>query len=260
VALAAATLVPEHYSEVASRRIDHVDRTLAAIHERLTKEIGFWQDRWMKLNDDKAAGKDVRLNLENVRRTLADLEGRLENRRKELQSMRHVVNGTPVVLGGALVVPAGLMRSRRGDDPVDPVAATYAADAAARARIERLAMDAVRNAEEARGCSVVDVSSQKCGWDLTSYPPALNGKQPDARHIEVKGRVQGASTVTVSRNEMLYALNQADKFRLAIVLVGEADGIHGPYYLRNPFEAEPGWGVSSINFAIKALLDRAEVV
>ena len=39
-------------------------------------------------------------------------------------------------------------------------------------------MDAVRRAEEARGCRVVDVSAQKCGWDLTSYPPAVEGKQP----------------------------------------------------------------------------------
>ena len=100
----------------------------------------------------------MRLNLENARRTVADLEGRLESRKKELQAMRHVVNGTPVVLGGALVVPAGLMRQLRGDEPVDPPA-TFAADAAARSRIERLAMDAVRRAEEARGCRVVDVSA-----------------------------------------------------------------------------------------------------
>ena len=118
-------------------------------------------------------------------------------------------------------------------------------------------MDAVRTAEEARGCRVVDVSAQKCGWDITSYPPAVDGKQPDARHIEVKGRVKGAGTVTITRNEMLYALNQADKFRLAIVLVGEDDAVDGPYYLRNPFDAEPGWGVSSTNFEIKALLERA---
>jgi hypothetical protein len=136
--------------------------------------------------------------------------------------------------------------------------ATFAADAAARARIERLAMKAVRQAEEGRGCKVVDVSAQKCGWDLTSYPPATENKQPEARHIEVKGRVKGASTVTITRNEMLYALNQAEKFRLAIVLVGEADSVEGPYYLRNPFEAEPGWGISSINFELKSFLDRAE--
>ena len=87
--------------------------------------------------------------------------------------MRHVVNGTPVVLGGALVVPAGLMHELRGDEPIDGTAASFAADAAARARIEQLAMDAVRRAEESRGCRVVDVSAEKCGWDLTSYPPTM---------------------------------------------------------------------------------------
>ena len=111
--------MPEHYREVADRRIAHVDKTLAAIHERLSKEIAFWSDRWLKLKEDQEAGKDVRLNLENARRTVADLEGRLENRKKELQSMRHVVNGTPVVLGGALVVPGGLMQHLRGDEPAD---------------------------------------------------------------------------------------------------------------------------------------------
>jgi hypothetical protein len=103
----------------------------------------------------------------------------------------------------------------------------FSQDPAARSRIEKLAMRAVRISEEARGCRVVDVSSQKCGWDLTSYPPALDGRLPGTRHIEVKGRVKGASTITVTRNEMLYALNQADKFILAIVFVGEDDAVEG---------------------------------
>ena len=119
LALAATTLVPEHYEEVAGRRIAHVDKTLAAVHERLTKEIAFWSDRWMKLKEDQEAGKDVRLNLENIQRTINDLDGRLENRKKELQSMRHVTNGTPVVLGGALVVPIGLLRKLRGEPAPD---------------------------------------------------------------------------------------------------------------------------------------------
>ena len=92
--------------EVAARRIAHVDKTLAAVHERLSKEIAFLSDRWLKLKDDQAAGKDVRLSLENARRTVTDLEGRLDNRKKELMAMRHVSSATPVALGGALVVPA----------------------------------------------------------------------------------------------------------------------------------------------------------
>ena len=258
VGLAASTLVPEHFKEVAERRIAHVDKTLNAVHERLSSEIGFWTDRWMKLKEDQDAGKDVRLNLENARRAVADLEGRLENRKRELQTMRHVVNGTPVVLGGALVVPAGLMAKLRGDEPVDPVATTFAADAAARSRIERLAMNAVRRKEEAQGCKVVDVSADKCGWDLTSYPPQVGGIQPDARHIEVKGRVKGASTVTVTRNEILYAFNQGDKFVLAIALIDDGDAVEGPHYIRNPFDREPDWGVASINFNLGDLLARAQ--
>ena len=89
--------------------------------------------------------------------------------------------------------------------------AAFAADAAARTRIEQLAMNAVRRAEEARGCRVVDVSAEKCGWDLTSYPPAVDGKLPEPRHIEVKGRVKGASTVTVTKNEIFESWNQGVK-------------------------------------------------
>jgi hypothetical protein len=254
LALAASTLAPEHFKEVAERRIAHVDKTLVAVHDRLTKEIDFWSDRWMKLKDDQAAGNDVRLNVENVRRTISDLEGRLENRKKELQAMRHVTSATPVVLGGALIVPFGLLRKLRGEPPE---VGNFAADEAARKRIEMLAMDAVRKAEEARGCRVVDVSAAKCGWDLTSYPPEIDGKFPEARHIEVKGRIYGATTVTVTRNEILYGLNQADKFHLAIVFVRDDDSVDGPHFLQSPFDGEPGWGVASITYEIKALMARA---
>ncbi len=256
LALAAQTLVPEHFSEIAGRRIAHVDKTLAAVHERLTKEIDYWSDRFIKLTDDKAAGKDVRLNLENVRRTISDLEARLESRKKELQSMRHVTSATPVVLSGALVIPAGLLRRLRGEvaPGVATTGAPFSADPEARSRIEQLAMNAVRLAEEARGCRVEDVSAQKCGWDITSYVPAPDGRLPEARHIEVKGRVKGATTVTVTKNEIFESWNQGNKYHLAIVLVGEDDAIDGPHYVPHPFKEEPGWGVCSVNYDLGALL------
>ena len=70
VALAAGTLVPNHFKEVADRRVAHVEKTLAAVHDRLKKEIDFWTDRWMKLSEDAKTGKDVRLNLDNAQRTV----------------------------------------------------------------------------------------------------------------------------------------------------------------------------------------------
>lgn len=251
--LAASTLVPEHYREVAERRIAHVDKTLNAVHERLTKEIDYWTDRFEKLTADKAANKDVRLNLENVRRTLEDLQSRLYGRKRELMAQRHVVSSTPVVISGALVIPEGLLKQRRGEGPLGT---TFSADAAARARIEAIAMQTVTQAEEARGRTVVDVSKHKCGWDLTSYLPSVDGKIPEERHLEVKGRAKGSTTITVTRNEILYALNQADKFRLAIVLVDEKDQIEGPYYIPSPFDTEPGWGVSSVNYDLGLLLSK----
>lgn len=152
-----------------------------------------------------------------------------------------------------MIVSQGYLAARRGvaEDAVD----TFCADAAARARIECLAMDAVRRAEEARGCRVVDVSAEKCGWDLTAYPASPSAM---VRHIEVKGRAKGATTVTVTRNEILYALNQAGKFVLAIVLIGEDDRAEGPHCVYAPFDAEPGWGVASVNYDLAKLLERAE--
>jgi Domain of unknown function (DUF3883) len=196
--------------------------------------------------------------MSSVRRTLHDLETRLESRKKELQSMRHVTSATPVVLSGALVVPVGLLRKLRGDSA--PAASAFSANPEARSRIEQLAMTAVRHLEEARGCRVVDVSAQKCGWDITSYEPAVGSRQPEARHIEVKGRVKGASTVTVTKNEIFESWNQGNKYHLAIVLVGEDESIDGPHYVPHPFKEEPGWGVSSVNYELKALLERAEII
>tara|TARA_R110002096_G_scaffold173781_9_gene349032 strand:- start:243100 stop:246636 length:3537 start_codon:yes stop_codon:yes gene_type:complete len=252
VALAASKLVPEHFNEVATRRIKHVDKTLKAVHERLTKEIAYWTDREIKLRDDKAAGKDVRMRIENITRTLQDLQYRLESRKKELLAMKQVQNGTPVVLGGALVIPAGILRHRRGETP-----APTSADAQARAKIERLAMQTVFAAEQDMGHTTVDVSANKCGWDITSYPPPNpDGSQPIPRHIEVKGRAAGADTITVTRNEIIYAVNQGDKFHLAVVFVNPDDTTDGPHYITNPFSREPDWGAASVNYMISELIAR----
>ena len=256
VALAHASthLVPEHFDEVRNRREKNVDKTLAAVHERLVKEINYWSDRYIKLQDDIAAGKDVRLSLENVRRTIDDLTARRESREKELLAMRHVISATPVVAGGALVIPAGLLAQRAGEPES---IAGWTADADARARVEWAAMNAVMAAERALGHEVIDVSAQKCGWDVTSLPKAIDGKLPPSRHIEVKGRVKGSSTVTVTRNEILYGLNQQDKFILAIVLVN-GDQHEGPFYVTKPFTQEPDWAVTSINLDLDQLLAKAE--
>ncbi len=248
---ASSVLVPEHFQEVKRRREAMVDKTLNSVQERLVKEISFWSDRHIKLQEDKAAGKDVRLNFENVRRTIDDLTVRLDSRKKELEGMRQVVSATPVIIGAALVIPQGLLFQRSGK-------LDFCDDPEARKRVEVAAMKAVIDTEEAEGFITHDVSAQKCGWDVTSR--SKPGIKPEVvRHIEVKGRAKDAATVTVTRNEIMYALNQSDKFILAIVTV-DGDRVDGPHYVQKPFTIEPDWAVTSINFDIAQLLSKAKKI
>ncbi len=247
---ASQQLVPEHYGEVKDRRERQADKTLAAVNERLVKEINYWSDRYIKLKDDVNAGKQPRMQPEMARRRVDELTARLEQRKTELEALKNVVSSTPVVIGGALVIPQGLLAHRKGETQ-------FSVDAEARSRVERIAMDAVIDAERSFGYEVKDVGAEKCGWDVTSRPPAnADGSIRKDRHIEVKGRAKGQSTITVSRNEIIYGLNQADKFMLAIVIV-DGEEFEGPYYVKTPFTVEPDFGVASINYDLSDLLSKA---
>ncbi|AEJ43097.1 helicase-related protein [Alicyclobacillus acidocaldarius] len=237
-----------HYQEIQERRNREVTRVRDEVHKRLSSEIQYWVDRHEKLKDDIAAGKQPRMQLENVRRIIEDLTARLEQRKRELEAMRHLISATPVVVGGALVIPAGFLTRLRGEAP--------SADVVSRARIERVAMEAVLEAERRMGHEVIDVSAAKCGWDITARIRKPDGTIAAERHIEVKGRAKGQDTITVTRNEMMYALNQGDKFLLAIVIV-DGDRVDGPYYIRNPFRERPDWAEVSKTFDLRLLLERA---
>lgn len=91
-----------------------------------------------------------------------------------------------------------------------------------------------------------------CARAVNSLPPLVDGRSPEARHVEVKGPALGADTITVNRNNVLYALNQASKFWLAKVLVAEDDSAQVPYYIPQPLDAAPGWGVASLDLELKA--------
>jgi hypothetical protein len=249
LAYAVEKLVPEHTAEIVGRRERQADKQLAAVRERLVKEIQYWADRAIKLDIDVRAGKQPRVQPENARRRAEELTARLKQRTAELTAMRHVASGTPNIIGGALVIPRGLLEQRSGGQE-------FCVDAAARARIERVAMQSVIAAEQVLGHRIKDVSAEKCGWDITAYIDQPEGL-PIERHIEVKGRAKGQSTITVTRNEISYGLNQKDKFVLAIVIV-DGDVHEGPHYVRNPFTQEPDWAEASKNLDLALLLERAE--
>jgi hypothetical protein len=248
LAYAVEHLVPEHTQEVASRRERQADKQLAAVRERLVKEIQYWSDRAIRLDMDVRAGKQPRLQPENARRRAEELSARLKQRTAELQAMRNVASGTPNVIGGALIIPAGLLAQRSG-------VPNFSVDAAARARIERIAMQAVFDAEHALGHRTKDVSAEKCGWDITAYVEQPEGLALE-HHIEVKGRAKGQDTITVTSNEIRHGLNQKDKFVLAVVVV-DGESAESVNYIPMPFTQEPDWAEASKNLDLGLLLGRA---
>lgn len=70
---------------------------------------------------------------------------------------------------------------------------------------------------------------EKLGYDIESRILGT-GK---LRFIEVKGRITGAPTVTVTRKEILYSLNKPEDFILAIVEFFDSNS-HRVHYVRRP--------------------------
>jgi hypothetical protein len=224
---------------------------MAAVKDRLTKEITYWDHRANQLKDQELAGKtNAKINSGKARQRADELQARLQRRMVELELEGQLSPLPPIAIGGSLVVPVGLL-NKLLPSSVQPASADGdAASAEARKRMELLAMQMVMEAEMRLGNEPRDVSREKCGYDIESKVQG-DGK---LRFIEVKGRVAGALTVTVTRNEILTALNKPDDFILAVGQV--EDGEQKLLYIREPFQQEPEFAVESINYKLQELLAR----
>jgi SNF2 family DNA or RNA helicase len=245
---AIVNVVPEHVAEVRTRKLALLDKTEAAVKDRLTKEINYWDFRAEQLKAQEAAGRtNARLNSGEARKRADALQARLERRMDEIKRERQISPLPPVVLGGLLVIPSGLVSAMTGTatSPASNTVDTQAA--AARAR------EIIMEVERGLGFVPVDREVDKLGYDIESAIPNTGR----LRFIEVKGRVSGAATITVTRNEILYSLNKPDDFILGIVEFFDG-GTHQVHYVRRPFQREPDFGAASVNYEFKELLALAE--
>jgi len=244
---AVAHVVPEHLKEVRDSKLALIAKTEAAVKDRLTKEITYWDHRAEQLKLQEQAGKaNARLNSGEARKRADMLQGRLQKRLEDLKLEAQISPLPPVVLGGFLVVPIGMIRAMTGKGRELPAAPVDTQASAARARA------VIMEIERKLGFDPTDREFEKLGYDVESRVPGT-GK---LRFIEVKGRVSGASTITVTRNEILYSLNAPEDFILAIVEF-TGDDSHRVHYLREPFRREPDFGVTSVNYDFVELLARA---
>jgi hypothetical protein len=134
------------------------------------------------------AGLDGRLKIAEDR--IDELNNRLEHRRSELQMERQCSIGNIQHLGTAWVLPH--------PDRKKPEVANMVADP----EIEKIAVRAVMEHEEARGWKVQSVENENRGFDLISRKPHPEDPQTaiEVRFIEVKGR-SSIAEVALSTNE-----------------------------------------------------------
>jgi len=223
---------PAHLAEVEARVHARVDATAAAVEKRLTEEIRYWDAQALKLKDQELAGKrNAKLNSARARQRADEAAERLERRRGELALERKLSARQPRVVGGALVVPMGLVAERMGSPP--PL---HAHDTT---RTDKLAIAAVLAAEEVLGRVPVEMPHNNKGYDIESRPA-----RGELLFIEVKGRVAGASEFSITASEILCALNNRENHILALVEVADDDSTE-VRYLYDPFTGrapEPGFG------------------
>ena len=244
---AIAHVVQGHLNEVRAQRLENIDKTEAAVKERLTKEINYWDHRAEELKVQEQAGMvNARLNSEEARKRSLGLQERMRRRIEDLRLERQISPLPPVILGSVLIVPAGLLSAMTGGLAPSGSSSIDRQAVAARAR------EIVMNAERGLGFEPSDREGDKMGYDIESRVPG-EGK---LRFIEVKGRAAGADTLTVTRNEILYSLNKPEDFILAMVEF-RPDGQYRTRYLREPFHSEPDFGVTSVNYDFAELLARS---
>ena len=248
---AIAHVVPDHVREVSGPRLELIAKTESAVKERLTKEITYWDHRAEELKLQEQAGKpNALLNSNEARRRADNLQSRLEKRMSDLQLEAKLSPLPPIVIGGMLVVPRGLLAKMAPDRIANPSNSPDTQAAAARARA------VIMDVERKLGFEPIDREFEKLGYDIESRVPGTGR----LRFIEVKGRTTHAATITVTKNEILYSLNKPDDFILAIVeFKGDLhNGDHRVHYIRNPFQREPDFAVTSVNYDFAELLARAE--
>lgn len=244
---AIARVVPEHLAEVKERKLELTRKTESAVKDRLTKEISYWDHRAEDLKLEESAGKtNARMSANEARKRADNLQSRLQKRLAELKLETQLSPLPPVVLGGLLVIPAGLLRLITGEASTQNGTPQDTQASATRARA------IVMDVERQLGYEPTDREHEKPDYDIESFD-ANTGR---LRFIEVKGLISGADTSAVTRNEILYSLNKPEDFILAIV---EFIGDRSPrvHYRRQPFTREPDFGVTSVNYAFAELLSRA---
>ena len=192
--------------EIKTRLDIETARTRAQVKDRLLAEINHWDREHNRLEALERAGTVGRLRAETALIRARQLDDRLNHRLEQLNEATNLVAVPAVIRGAALVIPSDLLAT---EDV--PEAQTFARQTD---EVERRAVEAVLSAERSLGRMPVEMPRNNPGYDIQSTDQ--NGF---VHYIEVKGRIEGSDTFTITTNEITFAQTQGDRHRLALVEV-----------------------------------------
>ena len=171
------------------RKEELINKTLAAVKERLTKEISYWDHRAVTLKaQERRARTNARLN--SARPASGPTSCTRASRTDDANWSRNASSRPcrPSLIGGGAGGPCGPARPARW------ASGRNDADAFARetARVEQVAMQAVMAPNSGWATMPRDVSARRCGYDMESSIP---GTGQAALH-----RGQGAASKSQNRH------------------------------------------------------------
>ncbi|WP_231481775.1 MULTISPECIES: helicase-related protein [unclassified Microbacterium] len=232
--------------EVRARLEIETARTRAQVQERLLAEINHWDREHNRLDALERGGTVGRLRAETALVRSRQLDDRLEHRMRELDEATNVVALPSVVLGMALVVPSSMLASEE-EHP-----ALFARNTE---EVERRAVEATLSAERALGRRPLEMARNNPGYDIQSTD--ATGRM---FYIEVKGRIEGSDTFTITTNEVTFAQTQGERHRLSLVSISPAGPAHDQIrYVTDAFgHMEPSDTTRSLNEEWRDYWDRGE--
>lgn len=240
-----------HLEEVTKYRNIQIDKIESEVHDRLVRVINYWDYQASKHRNQNTQ------KFQHAQKQASKFSSRLNARKLQLNSEREISALSPIILTRIFVVPKSLIhdKSEKSDQSTPP----FNTDITKRKEVEASAMEAIMETERSLGFHPKDISKENRGFDILS----IDTETKQNRYIEVKGRTEDAETVSMTRNEMVVALQNPDEYILAIVPFSGEKPCE-PRYVRNPFKVDSDFdvsslfNVSSIQFSLKRLVEYSE--
>ena len=231
--------------EIKTRLDIETARTRAQVKDRLLAEINHWDREHNRLEALERAGTVGRVRAETALIRARQLDDRLNHRLEQLDEATNLIAVPAVIRGAALILPSALLAA--GDEPEAQTFARHTEE------VERRAVEAVLAAERALGREPVEMPRNNPGYDIQS-----TDQSGFIHYVEVKGRIEGSDTFTITTNEITFAQTQGERHRLALVEVSTSGAAHDQLrYVGDAFtHLEPSATTRSYNEVWRDYWDR----